>query len=114
MPERPPYFTEEQWRAHLRRTGQAPIPPDEWEEAVEGLSPEERKKLDARLKEVDDKVIPLDQSKRRKRPAPAPPPGGWPEWVARLRRDDRGRLPRPRQYLDRPTRGPGDGPQLRL
>ena len=36
-----------------------PIPPDEWEEAVEGLTPEERKKLDARLKEVDDKVVQL-------------------------------------------------------
>ena len=58
-----------------------PIPPDEWEEALEGLTPEERKKLDARLKEVDDKVVQLDQSKRKRKtkPAPPPPPGGWPE-----------------------------------
>ena len=44
-----------------------PIPPDEWEEAVEGLTPEERKKLDARLKEVDDKVVRLDQTRKRPR-----------------------------------------------
>lgn len=69
-----------------------PIPPDEWEEALEGLTREERKKLDARLKEVDGKVVQLDQSKRKTKPPPPPPPGGWPEWVSRLRRDDRGRV----------------------
>jgi hypothetical protein len=70
-----------------------PIPPDEWEEAVEGLTGEERKKLDARLKQVDDKVVHLDQSRKRgKKPPPAPPPGGWPAWATRLRRDDRGRV----------------------
>ena len=70
-----------------------PIPPDEWEEAVEGLTPEERKKLDARLKQVDDKVVHLDQSRKRKaKPPPPPPPGGWPDWLSRLRRDDRGRV----------------------
>jgi len=79
MPERPPYFTEEQWQAHLRRTGQAP--------------PSEEPQPQSPPNGGDsDKVVQLDQSKRRKRPPPAPPPGGWPEWLARLRRDDRGRV----------------------
>lgn len=41
-----------------------------------------------------DNVTPFDPKRRRKKPKPAPavPLGGWPSWHDKLRRDDRGRI----------------------
>jgi predicted P-loop ATPase len=66
--------------------------PDDWEEdyneALEGMTPEQREKLaKARVN-----VVPITKGKRKPKPPPPPPPGGWPHWLGRLRRDDRGRV----------------------
>jgi predicted P-loop ATPase len=38
-------------------------------------------------------VVQFDKTRKRKpKPPPTPPPGGWPEWLGHLRRDDRGRV----------------------
>ena len=58
------------------------IPPDDFDEALSDLTPEQRKKVDARLKEVDDNVVRLDPAKRRSKKPPPPPPGGWPDWLS--------------------------------
>ena len=64
MADKPDYFTDEEWTDWVRDH------PD-----------------------LGDKVVHLDQTKRKtKKPPPPPPPGGWPPWLGRLRRDDRGRV----------------------
>lgn len=95
LKDRPPYFTEMQWEDYLRANGRA-------EESKGGgakrkkppyLSDEEWAAFKREHPDLDDKVVQLDQSRKRKaKPPPTPPPGGWPEWVSRLRRDDRGRV----------------------
>jgi predicted P-loop ATPase len=62
--EKPDYFTDEEWAAFLRDH------PD--------------------LEE--DKVVRLDETKRKRKKQQQPPLGGWPPWFGELRRDDRGRV----------------------
>ena len=76
MAEKPPWLSDDDWaefkRVHKLDDGAAP---------------------DGAPGGFNEKVVQFDQSRKRKaKPAPTPPPGGWPDWLARLRRDDRGRV----------------------
>jgi predicted P-loop ATPase len=41
---------------------------------------------------VDPTPFDPNRPRRKRREPPPPPPGGWPDWIAMLRRDDRGRV----------------------
>jgi Virulence-associated protein E-like domain len=115
MSARPPFFTDMEWERYLSGPKPDHYSDETWAE-MRRADAAERAELggvtrppfisDAVWAEwcakhgidpgpcVDDgKVVAFDKSRKRKaKAAPTPPPGGWPDWLSRLRRDDRGRV----------------------